>query len=456
MIRIWSNIGLLKVTGHSNMATTTAEGSSQNAQVIATTMEGKIDHILALVSEIPSIKVDIAKLQVSLNTTDEKVSENTDRINNNEASLKYIDEDVCANKLEFQKLKDTVNFIGDKLNFIDALKLKMKELNTMITDLESYSRRENLIFDGIAETKGESCYNIVMDIMINTMGIRWASDYRIDRCHRLHPNYGYGGIKPIIVRFNFHQDRQCVWANRQRLKGSGIFLREDFPSIVDSRRKSMWPILKLAKETDKKAILIGDQLIYKQKRYTIETIPVELFRPDQGSRVEDKLLFFSGRTSFMSNFFPSPFMIDGMKYTHAEQFYQSQKAAYGGRADLAAQIVLEDEPIKQKRLGDSVKVNEDWYNSKAKKVMITALKAKFTQNPSLCKLMVKISEDGMQPIECNARDTFWSIGIPFTSKDLKNKATWKGHNMLGICLKEVSSYLLNEQLSKNDVTMVKS
>ncbi len=436
----------------------TQKGSSQNGHEMdyTNTMEGKIDHILKLVSEIPSIKIDIAKLQVSLNDTDVKVSENAERITNNEASLKFIDEDVCANKLEFHKLQETVSFINDKMNFIDALKLKMKELNTMITDLESYSRRENLIFDGIVETKGESCYNKVMDIMINTMGLRWAGDYRIDRCHRLHPNFAFGGIKPIIVRFNYHQDRQQVWSNKHRLKGSNIFLREDFPSIIDSRRKCLWPILKLAKEVDKNALLIGDQLIFRNKRYTLETLPSELLRADQGTRAEGDLLFFSGRTSYMSNFFYSPFTVDGMKYTHAEQYYQSQKAEYGGRPDIAAQIVLEDEPIKQKRLGDSVQVSESWYNSKAKKVMLTAIRAKFQMNPVLHKLLLKTGKDGITPVECNARDNFWSIGISFKSKDLLNKAAWKGHNMLGLCLREVANELHKEQLSKSDATLVKS
>ncbi len=217
----------------------------------------------------------------------------------------------------------------------------------------------------------------------------------------------------------------------------------------------MWPILKLAKEADKNALLIGDNLIYKKKRYTLETLPAELLKPEQGSRVEGDLIFFSGRTSFLSNFFYSPFAIDGIKYTHAEQYYQSQKAASGGRADIAAQIILEDEPIKQKRLGDSVHVDESWFQTKAKKIMLTALRAKFQFSPALHKLMLKIGKDGMTPVECNARDSFWGIGIPFISKDLLNKTAWKGHNMLGICLKEVAGELLKSR-SNTDATQVKA
>jgi hypothetical protein len=105
---------------------------------------------------------------------------------------------------------------------------------------------------------------MVDDVLSNKMGIN-TSRMKIERCHRLHGNRT--SPKPIIVRFNWYADRQEVWDNRRFLRGTSIYIREDFPPEVQKSRMTLSHTLSLAKTADKKATLVQDKLIYKGVAY---------------------------------------------------------------------------------------------------------------------------------------------------------------------------------------------
>ena len=135
-----------------------------------------------------------------------------------------------------------------------------------------------------------------------------------------------------------------------------------------------------------------------------------------------------------------------MKYNGGEQYFQYQKAIYANRKDIAARIVLEDEPIIQKRLGDSISVPKEWREGPAQTAMSRAVEAKFRQNSKLGNLLLKIHRDGKQLVECNPNDNYWGNGIHISREaDIKNISKWRGQNMLGRCLSELAV-----QLSKKD------
>ena len=191
----------------------------------------------------------------------------------------------------------------------------------------------------------------------------------------------------------------------------------------------MTPILNAARRLDKYAAVIGDNLIFRKKRYTWETLPDELKLADCGSKQLGNFYCFSGRSSPFSNFYSTSFEIEGIKFTGAEQYYQYQKALFAKRNEIAARIVLEEEPTIQKRLGDSITVTNEWLQGPAQTSMCRAVEAKFRQNSKIRDLLLKIQQDGKQFVECNPNDIFWGIGLHISKEsDIKDINKWKGQS----------------------------
>ena len=82
---------------------------------------------------------------------------------------------------------------------------------------------------------------------------------------------------------------------------------------------------------------------------------------------------------FLSNFYPSPFTVDGLRFETNEHFFQSRKTLDPTQAERvrAAPTALE-----AKRRGRKVTLRPDWESAKLD-VMAQGILAKFTQNPDL-------------------------------------------------------------------------
>lgn len=82
---------------------------------------------------------------------------------------------------------------------------------------------------------------------------------------------------------------------------------------------------------------------------------------------------------FLSNFFPSPFTLDGLRYETNEHYFQSQKALDPEEAEW---VRTAPTALEAKRRGRRVALRPDWPTVKLE-VMARGLEAKFTQNPEL-------------------------------------------------------------------------
>lgn len=133
---------------------------------------------------------------------------------------------------------------------------------------------------------------------------------------------------------------------------------------------------------------------------------------------------FTGKYSFLSNFYRNPVILDGILYPSAEHAYMSHKSD-----DLLWKTDCQDftvTPAEIKKLSRSVKLVDNWDNMRLE-VMYNVLKAKFN-----CPVLAqKLKETGDQElIEGNTwNDTYWGVcnGI--------------GHNHLGKLLMQVRSEL---------------
>ena len=95
---------------------------------------------------------------------------------------------------------------------------------------------------------------------------------------------------------------------------------------------------------------------------------------------------------FLSNWYPSPFTLDGITYANVEQYMMYQKAITFGDSESGAAILATDNPGKIKALGRSVRNYSDTvWNGFRQIVVYKGLLEKFRQNPDLkAQLLAKI------------------------------------------------------------------
>lgn len=97
----------------------------------------------------------------------------------------------------------------------------------------------------------------------------------------------------------------------------------------------------------------------------------------------NKINWFRGNYSFLSNFYESPLTIGGITYSHSESAFQAMKT-FNQRERLKFRNIT---PTQAKRLGRKITLRPDWEEVKVK-VMYFVVKEKFKQNIELQNLLL--------------------------------------------------------------------
>lgn len=130
--------------------------------------------------------------------------------------------------------------------------------------LEGQSRRHNIVVDGLKESARENvseseekvrklfCENLQLDQ--RKIELEWAHRVGNQRALSEKP-------RPIVVRFLRLKDKLAVLDKAKNLKGTGIFINEDFPETIRQRRRELLPAMKAARERSDIAYLRYDKLI---------------------------------------------------------------------------------------------------------------------------------------------------------------------------------------------------
>ena len=80
-----------------------------------------------------------------------------------------------------------------------------------------------------------------------------AMKLKIDRSHRLgRRRERTDKPRPIVVKFNYHQDKEHIRFNAKKLKGTRIGISEQYPEEIAKVRQSLYPEFKKLKLLAKK------------------------------------------------------------------------------------------------------------------------------------------------------------------------------------------------------------
>lgn len=136
---------------------------------------------------------------------------------------------------------------------------------------------------------------------------------------------------------------------------------------------------------------------------------------------------------YLSNWYPSSFMIDEIVFSSMEQFMMYRKAICFYDSNIAAQILETDDVAHIKEFGRRVSgYGENHWNGVRQLVVYEGLLAKFSQNTKL-KEQLKATGNAVLA-ECAVKDRIWGIGLSMNDPDRFDMAKWKGQNLLGYAL----------------------
>lgn len=164
-----------------------------------------------------------------------------------------------------------------------------------------------------------------------------------------------------------------------------------------------------------------------------------------------KYLYFWGHTSkvrgvidnsCLSQWYPAPFMLDGVVYTTAEHYMMAQKALIFNDKDSFDKIIKATHPKQAKDLGRQIKnFNEQIWQEKRLEIVTAGNLAKFSQHADLKVYLLDTGERIL--VEASPVDKIWGVGLAKDDKCICNPNQWRGLNLLGFALMAVRDRLIN-------------
>ncbi|MFJ6836527.1 NADAR family protein [Streptomyces sp. NPDC091209] len=174
---------------------------------------------------------------------------------------------------------------------------------------------------------------------------------------------------------------------------------------------------------------------------------------ESGARV--KYLHFWGHrpradgrvgSSCLSQWWPSPFVVEGVEYATAEHWMMASKARLFGDAEAERQAIEAPSPALAKKAGRLVRgFDEAVWERERFEIVVEGSVHKFSAHPGLRAFLLgtgERSEMGVSPaegcgrvlVEASPMDRVWGIGLAATDPGASDPRRWRGPNLLGFAL----------------------
>ena len=140
-------------------------------------------------------------------------------------------------------------------------------------DLEDRSRRNNLRIYGITGTKDKSwekCEEHADHVFSQKLGLK---NIRIERANRVKRKKGDKSKKPrpIVCSLLSFKDKKLILKSANKLKGTNIFIDEDYSFETMKYRKQLWDEVKYLRSQGNIAYLNDRSIVNKGMRKNINT-----------------------------------------------------------------------------------------------------------------------------------------------------------------------------------------
>lgn len=172
-------------------------------------------------------------------------------------SLHYTQKDVDE---LLAKEKTTTTRLSEVDSDLSVVAKNISSFLPKLDYLDIQVRKNNIMIDGIPESEkenGAESEEKVRQIFAEKLKL---SGMEFERIHRTGNSNG-DRVRPIVARFVSYKDKVRVMECAKNLKGTNVYINEDYPEEVRQKRKELIPAMKAARERGEIAFLRYDKLI---------------------------------------------------------------------------------------------------------------------------------------------------------------------------------------------------
>lgn len=142
----------------------------------------------------------------------------------------------------------------------------------------------------------------------------------------------------------------------------------------------------------------------------------------------------------LSQWWPAPFLVDGVRYATAEHWMMAGKARLFGDREAEKRALAAGHPRAAKSVGRTVRGFDEDVWARARFELVTeGTVHKFGQHPDLRCFLLGTGTRVL--VEASPVDRVWGIGLAATDPGADSPAAWRGLNLLGFALMEARSRL---------------
>ncbi|MEU2289073.1 NADAR family protein [Streptomyces sp. NPDC013178] len=144
--------------------------------------------------------------------------------------------------------------------------------------------------------------------------------------------------------------------------------------------------------------------------------------------------------SCLSQWWPSPFVVDGITYATAEHWMMAGKARLFGDAEAEKRALAAEHPSQAKKAGRLVRdFDEATWERERFRIVVEGSVHKFTAHPELRTFLLNTGERIL--VEASPVDRVWGIGLAADDEAASDPERWRGPNLLGFALMEARDRL---------------
>ncbi|MEU3249546.1 NADAR family protein [Streptomyces sp. NPDC006997] len=137
--------------------------------------------------------------------------------------------------------------------------------------------------------------------------------------------------------------------------------------------------------------------------------------------------------SCLSQWWPSPFEVDGVRYATAEHWMMAAKARLFGDAEAERAALAAGHPAEAKKAGRLVRgFDEAVWRRERFGVVVEGSVHKFTARSELREYLLRTGDRVL--VEASPMDRVWGIGLAATDEGASDPERWRGENLLGFAL----------------------
>lgn len=144
--------------------------------------------------------------------------------------------------------------------------------------------------------------------------------------------------------------------------------------------------------------------------------------------------------SCFSQWWPSPFTVDGVRYATAEHWMMAGKARLFDDPEAEQRAIAAGHPKQAKDAGRRVRgFDEETWQRQRFGLVVEGSVHKFGQDAALREFLLGTNSRVL--VEASPMDRIWGIGLAADDERAADPARWRGLNLLGFALMEARQIL---------------